>query len=177
MTKADFMGQFDRLCRGFKYDATSEQAEAWFRRIGHALIQDWSEAVTTLLCAPRFPLLDPVLAALEVAAAHRRRTQIERDKQPAATLARLAQDGGRGCPLSLDLFQVIKAFAGREQVRHYLAVVNEHAELDQAERERELKQLATEERRLSAILTDLVPKLNEEELSLFVDRYGQAVAS
>jgi len=177
MTRPEFMGQFDRLCRGFSYTATPEQSEAWFRRIGHAVVQDWSEAVTTLLCAPRFPLLDPVLAALESAGTHRRRLAVERDKQPASMLARLAQEGGRGCPFSKDLFACIKAFAGREQVRHYLAIVNGKEEMDPGERTRELKRLAQEEARLSAILTDLVPKLSDEELSDFIEHYGHAVAA
>lgn len=177
MTKPEFMGQFDRLCRGFKYEATGEQAEAWFRRIGHVLVADWSEAVTTLLCAPRFPLLDPVLAALDAAEAHRKRQRIEQDKKPAAILARLAQEGGRGCPLSPELFASIKAFTGRDQVRHYLKIVNEDEDLEVAERAREVARLTHEEARLSAILTEMVPRLSNEELSDFVEQYGQAVAS
>jgi len=154
MTRNEFMGQFQRLCAGFRYDSTPEQIEAWFRRIGHAAVQDWAEAVTTLLCAPRFPLLDPVLAALDSASAHRRRLAVERDKQPASMLARLAQEGGRGCPLSPELFESIKAFAGREQVRKYLGIVQDKADLEPAERERELTRLTHEEARLSAIERD-----------------------
>jgi len=177
MTKPEFMGQFDRLCRGFKYEATGEQAEAWFRRIGHALVEDWSEAVTTLLCAPRFPLLDPVLAALEAAGAHRKRQQIERDKKPASILYRLVQEGQASSHLSPLLFQAIKAFAGRDQVRHYLSVVERNQDLEPLEREEQETQLRREEVRLSGILNESVPKLTNEDLSVFVERYGSAVAA
>ena len=64
MTRPEFMGQFQRLCTGFSTSFTQEQAEAWFRRIGHVGADVWSESVTTLLCADRFPRdLDRVLAA------------------------------------------------------------------------------------------------------------------
>lgn len=177
MTKPEFMGQFDRLCRGFKYEATGEQAEAWFRRIGHALVADWSEAVTTLLCAPRFPLLDPVLAALDAAEAHRKRQRIEQDKKPASKLYKLVQEGQVSTHLSPLLFQAIKTFAGRDQVRHYIGLTVSDEDLEPLEREEELNRWKREEARLSAVLAETVPKLNEEDLSAFVERYGKAVAA
>ncbi|MFN3076874.1 MAG: hypothetical protein ABT940_08360 [Alphaproteobacteria bacterium] len=177
MTKPEFMGQFDRLCRGFKYEATSEQAEAWFRRIGHVLAADWSEAVTTLLCAPRFPLLDPVLAALDAAMAHRKRQQIERDKKPASVLYRLVQEGQVSTQLPPILFNAIKALAGRDQARHYLSVIANNPDLEPLEREEQAAKWHKEEARLSAILTDTVPKLSEADLSALMARYGHAVAA
>jgi len=177
MNKSEFMGQFDRLCRGFKYASTSEQAEAWFRRIGHADVADWAEAVTTLLCSPRFPMLDPVLTALEDAGNHRRRVQIERDKKPASVFARLVMEGQGGCPLSPELFAAIKAHSGREQVRKYLQIVHDDGKLEPLEKRDEMQRLRTEEDRLTEILTEVLPKLHNDELTEFMERYGQEVAA
>jgi len=177
MTRPEFMGQFDRLCKGFRYDSTQEQSEAWFRKIGHVDVQDWAEAVNTLLCSPRFPLLDPVLAAIDEAGNHRRRMSVEREKRSAVGLARLAQEGGRGCPLSPELFAAIKAHAGREQVRHYIALVEQDEKLEPLEKRDELHRLKAEAHRLTAILCEMLPKLHEEELAEFMARYGEAVAA
>lgn len=172
MTRPEFMSQFDRLCKGFRYDATPEQSEAWFKRIGHGHPADWREAVDVLLCAPRFPLLDPVLAALEQAQGQRKRLAVTRDKpQAESVFERLRR--GEGAKLSPTLFAAIKAFAGREQVRRYLALERGREE----RREQELVRLAKEEARLTRELADLVPQLDEHELSDFVGHYGPAVAA
>lgn len=172
MTKPEFFEQFARLCAGFRYDATPEQGEAWFKRIGHGHPADWREAVDVLLCAPRFPLLDPVLAALEQAQEHRRRVTVARDKPKAESGFERLQRGA-GATLSPTLFAAIKAFAGREQVRRYLALERGREE----RREQELVRLAKEEARLTRELADLVPQLDEHELSDFVAHYGPAVAA
>ena len=64
MTKGEFISQYHLLCKGFRYEATEEQTDAWYRKVQQYALQDWADAVSTLLCGARFPLLDPALAAL-----------------------------------------------------------------------------------------------------------------
>lgn len=80
MNKPEFFTEYTRLCKGFRYESTPEQGNAWYSRLAHVHASDWTEAVTSLLCGPRFPLLDPVLEACEKAAAHRRRVEADRDR-------------------------------------------------------------------------------------------------
>ena len=176
MTRTEFSGQFDRLCRGFKHEPTTEQGEAWYRRIGHVALSVWAEVVTTLLCGKYFPKLDEVLSAIEVEADNQRRAAVERDKTTAARVHRRL-DGGHGCPLSADLFAVIRALAARDQVRHLLTVLPENPDLDPAQLERRLAALRNEEARIMVLLADRLPKLNEPELTALVARYGPAVAA
>jgi len=84
MTRQEFHGQFVRLCKGFKYEATEEQAEAWYRRIGHVGVEPWSESVTNLLCASHFPRdLDAVMKVVEIQAQASRSKAILREKRTA----------------------------------------------------------------------------------------------
>lgn len=83
MTKPEFEFQYKRLCTGLKHEPTPEQFEAWWTKIGHAHAADWQEAVTTLLCGIRFPLLDPTLAALEQAQEYRKRLAAQREREQA----------------------------------------------------------------------------------------------
>ena len=177
MTRPEFMGQFDRLCVGFRYSATQEQSEAWFRKIGHHALADWAEAVSTLLCAPRFPLLDPVLAALDEAAQHRRKVEIDRNRRQDSRLAHTAQFGGGGNPLSPTLMAAIKAHSERELIRHWIDQAQHSPRLEPMEREAELKQLRAREQGLTDELCRVVPKLAQDELSDFMARYGAAVAA
>lgn len=78
MTKALFAAEFDRLCKGFDYKPRAVQADAFFERLQHCDAKDWHEAVTDLLCAPRFPInLDVILDAIEKRADQRRRRQAQ----------------------------------------------------------------------------------------------------
>lgn len=83
MTKLEFMQDYERLCDGFRYQSTPEQSAAWYKKIGHTHANDWREAVDTLLCGPRFPLLDPVLVACEQASGHRKRQQAQQERMEA----------------------------------------------------------------------------------------------
>lgn len=83
MTKPQFLAEYERLCNGFRHQSTPEQGAAWYTKIGHVQAEDWREAVTTLLCAPRFPLLDPVLISCEQAAETRRRMTVNRERYEA----------------------------------------------------------------------------------------------
>lgn len=174
MTRTQFMGQFDRLCKGFRYDSTQEQSEAWFRKIGHGEVADWAEAVTTLLCAPRFPILDPVLKAIDEARDNRQRSAVHRD-QPRAQSMLDRLSAGEGTKQSPTLWKAIKAFGARDQVREYLSMVR-NGRVCSSLSLREAA-LVKEDERLTAELMVLMPKLDEAELSEFMERYGAAVAA
>ena len=47
--------QLNRLGKGFKVTLTALQQEAFFERLKGHDVRDFTEAVTTLLCAPYFP--------------------------------------------------------------------------------------------------------------------------
>lgn len=83
MTKTEFLMEYERLCNGFRHQSTPEQSSAWYKKIGHVQAQDWTSAVDTLLCAPRFPVLDPVLAACDQAQESRRRHAAQRERMEA----------------------------------------------------------------------------------------------
>ena len=92
MTKGEFTGQFIRLCAGFRLDATAEQAEAWFRRIGHVALDVWAESVTTLLCAERFPRdLDAVMKILDSQASAMRAKAILKEKASAPQIQQVVE--------------------------------------------------------------------------------------
>lgn len=178
MTTPEFLTEFKRLCAGFRYEPTKEQADAWFKRIGHNVASDWACAVDTLLCAPRFPLLDPVLAAIDDAATYRRRVSVERDKPRAQRIFQQIHGEAprQGNPLSSGLFEAIRAFAGRDQVRDYIAQTEHSSVLSDDEKQERLNVYRMREQKLSADLARLLPDLGETELSEFVDRYGAAVS-
>lgn len=179
MTKREFIGQFERLCKGFKHDATDEQTEAWYQRLQSWDAGDWSEAVTTLLCAPRYPYLDAVLEALDQALAHRRARQLQCERKQAERIYAEIQAKEDG-PLSRTLFDAIKVFSGRRQVQWLLVLLLEdkqHRELTDEERKREIARLRQEEQRLTTELAGLLPALNNEELGQFVAHYGHAAAA
>lgn len=83
MTKTEFLMDYERLCNGFRHQSTPEQSSAWYKKIGHVQAQDWSNAVDTLLCAPRFPMLDPVLSACDQAQESRRKHAAQRERMEA----------------------------------------------------------------------------------------------
>lgn len=84
MQYSEFLTEFQRLCQGFRYDVTSEQSEAWFRRMGHVTQGVWVESVTTMLCAERFPRdLDAVIKVLDNQSQVSRAKAILREKATA----------------------------------------------------------------------------------------------
>lgn len=170
MTRPEFMGQFQRLCTGFTFAFTPEQAEAWFRRVGHVALSVWAESVTNLLCAERFPRdLDRVLAVVDLQAQAARSKAIQRDKSTAARVE--AQLGSAESGIDPTLFQVIKAFAGREQVRKYQARVIADDDLAPTPKRLELARLRTEEARLDAVIQQGVPSLTNEDAYRLMMQY------
>jgi len=177
MTKAEFVVTFDRLCRGFKHEATPEQGAAWFQRLAHAHTNDWAEAVTTLLCATKFPYLDAVLKALEEAAKHRRVRALQCERKQAERLASEVSGGGA---LDARLFRAIVAIGARDQVRHFLALVEKNVRsrpLSPIEQERELARLRSEEVAYTEELSRLLPQLTEPDLAALLSRYREVVAA
>lgn len=174
MTKTDFAPVFERLCRGFRHEATPEQAEAWYKRVNHAEAADWHDAVTTLLCAPKFPYLDTAMGAIDDAANHRRARarQCER-KQAERVYTKIQSQEG---PFSPMLFRAIKALGARRQIRDCIervAKADRWADAPTAQA-RELERLREQEQVYSTELTALLPQLEETELSQFLSRYGSA---
>lgn len=81
MTKDEFKVQFKRLCDGFSFQPTPGQIEAFFERLGFHDVRDWKEAVTDLLCAPRFPKdLNVIAETVGKRADDRRRLEAERKR-------------------------------------------------------------------------------------------------
>lgn len=170
MTRVEFQGQFVRLCNGFKYDATMEQTDAWFRRVGHVGLEPWAESVTNLLCADRFPRdLDAVLKVVDLQAQACRARAILRDKPKAARIH--AQLGTAEHGIDPTLFSVIKAYAGRELVRHYQQLVIANDELGPTQKRLELTLLRTEEARLMAEIRAGLPAVSNEDALRLMERY------
>jgi len=178
MTKGEFVSQFHLLCKGFRCEATAEQTDAWYRQVQHHALEDWSEAVCTLLCGARFPLLDPVLAALDNAREHRKRINQWKDKKEAQRVTDGLQVGD-GTALSPELFLTIKVFAARMQVRRMQMQVaaNQRDALTANERARELARLQQEDVRLTAEYERLMARLPKAEADAFTVKYGRAVAA
>ena len=178
MTKGEFITQFHLLCKGFRYEATAEQTDAWYRKVQHHALEDWTEAVSTLLCGPRFPLLDPAMAALDNAREHRKRIGMWKEKKEAQRVTEGLQVGD-GTALSPELFLTIKVFSSRMQVRRYLMQVaaNVRETLTPAQRTLELQRLQQEDARLTAEYERLMPMLSQAEADLFTVQYGRAVAA
>jgi len=177
MRKADFMTEFDRLCRGFKHESTPEQAEAWFALVSSTDPADWSTAVSMLLCAPKFPYRDAVLHAIDQAATARRARARQCERKQAE---RLVEEMAGGARLSPVLFDAIKACGSREQVRHYQSLVRANqgrCPLPPASQERELARLRAEEQAYTHSLAKLLPQLDQTELTEFMARYGPEVAA
>jgi hypothetical protein len=178
MTRPEFKGQFDRLCAGYRFDATAEQTEAWYRRVGHVAPPIWSETVTNLLCADRFPRdLDRVLLIIDQQLQAHRAKAIAHDKPLAARIERMIEEGKIG--LDSVPFQVIKAYAGRRQVRVERAWYQKQTERDEMKPlkiERELLRLQAEEARLETVIREGIPKLSTEDAYRLMMQYEPATA-
>ena len=178
MTKGEFISQFHLLCKGFRYEATAEQTDAWYRKVQQHDLQDWTDAVSTLLCGARFPLLDPALAALDAAREHRTRVAVWKDKKDAERVTQRLERG-EGTALSPDLFATIRTFSARQQVRHALMQVagNVGDRWEGERRERELARLREEEARLTEEYERLIMRLPQAEAASFSLRYGREIAA
>jgi hypothetical protein len=86
MQHAEFVMEFRKLCEGFSYRPSPQQMEAFFERLRHVQYPDFREAVTSLLCAPRFPQgIEPILQACDVAQAWRRKLAVQQERAQAET--------------------------------------------------------------------------------------------
>lgn len=173
MTRPEFMGQFTRLCSGFRYESTPEQSEAWFRRVGHVGLDVWSESVTNLLCAERFPRdLDRVLAVVEIQVQACRARAILRDK-PRASIA-VERLGTVESGIDPNLFQAIKCFAGRQQIRRNRVNWTRNEELEPRLKEQRLAHRDQEEARLTKDIILLMPLLEAQDIRRLMDKYEPA---
>jgi hypothetical protein len=81
MTKEEFKFQFRRLCDGFNFEPTTGQIAAFYERLQMYDVRDWREAVTDLLCSPRFPKdITAILDVIGKRADDRRRIEAERSR-------------------------------------------------------------------------------------------------
>lgn len=176
MTRTEFQGQFVRLCKGFKYDATDEQTEAWYRRLSHLHLEVWAESVTNLLCADRFPRdLDRVLLVVDTQAQAARSKAILRDRHTAARVE--SQLGSADSGMDPTLFQVIKAYAGREQVQRMAVRVIADEAMPPTKKRLELVRLRTEETRLNAVIQQGIPSLSNEDAFRLMERFEPATVA
>ena len=170
MTRSEFLGQFTRLCVGFRFDATPEQTEAWFRRIGHVWLEPWAESVTNLLCASHFPRdLDRVLQEVDKQMQACRAKAIMRDRPIAERVQ--VRLGTAETGIDPNLFQAIKCLSGRKQVRHYQALLAKNEDMDPHWKERESVRLTTEEARLNTEIFRLMPSLEVGDVRRLLDQY------
>lgn len=94
MTKDEFKHQLKRLCEGFKFEPTPGQVEAFYERLGFHEAKDWREAVTDLLCAPRFPKdLNVMADTVGRRADERRRREAEQQRMHRLTVPERAAQG------------------------------------------------------------------------------------
>ncbi len=84
MQHSEFTMEFRRLCQGFSYEPRPAQVDAFFERLKHVQYQDFREAVTSLLCAPRFPQsIEVILQACDTAQEWRRKAALSRERKQA----------------------------------------------------------------------------------------------
>ena len=94
MNKDEFKQQFKRLCEGFKFEPTPGQVEAFYERVGFHDPRDWREAVTDLLCAPRFPKdLNVIADTVGKRADDRRRREADNQRMHTLTIPDKPQQG------------------------------------------------------------------------------------
>lgn len=94
MQKDEFKHQFKRLCDGFKFEPTPGQIEAFYERMQQYDLRDWREAVTDLLCAPRFPRdLNVIAETIGKRADDRRRREAEYSRMQRMTVPERAAQG------------------------------------------------------------------------------------
>lgn len=180
MTKQEFTGQFDRLCKGLDYASTPEQTEAIFRRIGHIGLSVWAESVTTLLCDGRkgyLPKLEHVLSVVDAEAEHQRKAAVERDKPRAASvlerLIREASDEHTACipRPGTPLFACIRAYASRTDCLARIARIEHHKLWSEARKTQEHERLSGYLAQAERDIEQYSPLLSDEEAAQVVERY------
>ncbi len=184
MTKTEFMGQFDRLCRGLAYESTGEQAEAIYRKIALFPLSIWAESVTTLLCDGRngwLPKLEHMLEVLDREAESQRRAAVLRDRPIAeSVLQRLSretteEEGGRIPKPGTPLFTCIKAFAGRAQAQFSLDRITQSEKLDDEEKARETQRVKAAILEYDREIQQYSPMLHDADAARLVKKYEHGV--
>jgi len=185
MTKLEFTGQFDRLCHGLKYDATSEQAEAIYRRIGQVSLSVWAESVTTLLCDGRsgyLPKLEHVLTVLEQEGERQRKAQNERDRFTAQKVYKQLNQPVNTTAIShsptpeTPLFACIKAFAGRADCLRRLQELSHVEKWSEQDRARERERLSAFLAQHEQDIARYSPLLDDVDAARLVQKYETGVA-
>ncbi|WP_413937157.1 hypothetical protein [Nitrospira sp. BLG_1] len=185
MTKTEFIGQFDRLCRGLEYTATPEQTEAIYRRIGNVGLSVWAESVTTLLCDGRkglLPKLEHVLTVVDHEAEAQRRAAVQRDKRKSDSVfhrlcrevdeAELSRIPMPGTPL----FACIQAFSSRENAAKKMLILSEDARHSDAWKEQERVRLDGFLRQAEQDIAQYSQMLDDEDAAKLSRRYESNVA-
>lgn len=97
MTRDVFKVEFKRLCDGFDMQPRQGQVDAYYERLQMHHEADWHEAVTDLLCAPKFPYnLNTILEVIEVRAEERRRANVQRENYEAQRACANMANGTHG---------------------------------------------------------------------------------
>lgn len=183
----DFVLEFERLCRGFRYEPTTLQVEAWFGRVGRPDPTVWKETVSTLLCGKHFPKLEEALDELEREAERQRKNKVQQDQIEAArTVAQLQRDtqkeenSSRIPTPTTALFHCIQTLARRDHVRTQLAWVERHQGWPEAKKSRERDRLLEIEVRLTQDVVQLSELIHPDDLRRLLTKYepqSKAVAS
>ncbi len=186
MTKNEFMGQFDRLCRGLDYEATAEQAEAIFRRIGHIGFSVWAESVTTLLCDGRkgfLPKLEHLLDVLDREAESQRKAAIWRDRPVAeSVLQKLSretseQENGRIPRPGTPLLACIKAFSGRAQAYAIMEQIPQAEKWGEEQKQREMHRLHAAIAEYDQEIAQYSPLIHDADAARLVQKYESVSAA
>jgi len=81
MNLEEFRPDLKRLAEGHGVTMPVGKIYAFYDRVGHWPLEVWTQAVTTMLCAPKFPAnLDMMANALEVAQEHLRLKRVAQDR-------------------------------------------------------------------------------------------------
>lgn len=187
MLKHDFVIEFERLCKGFRYNPTTVQVEAWFERVGRTAPAVWREAVTALLCHKYFPKLEDILDAIEREAERSRKSTVLQDQIEAArTVAQLQREPQKDEDLSrvptpgTPLFNCIQTLARRNHVRIQLVWVERHQSSPEAKILLERDHLLELEMRLTQDVVQLSKRIHPDDLRRLLKKYepqSAAVAS
>lgn len=178
MTKHEFFIEYERLCRGFRHQASELQVEAWFQRVGFASHAVWKETVTTLLCGRHLSKIDDALDEIEREAGRQRKAKLEQDRLDAAqTIAslqrepRIEEDSFRVPVPSTPLFACIKACAGRGQVRFYLSRLHQRHNWSDGQKIRERARLLATEADLTSEIDLLIDKIHPNDARRLLGKY------
>lgn len=181
MTRSEFSPQYARLCNGLEYQATTDQAEAMFRRIGHVSFSVWEEVVTTLLCDGRkgyLPKLEHVMTVLDEEGERQRKAATVRDRSAAGRLfGKLSQDVIEACAKmssswptpGTPLFACILAYGRRQEAARRYALVPEQWTEKRKNEERAYCGRIMAQAELD--ITRYSPLVSDEDAAKLVQRY------